>query len=159
MAEGDFIWIYLVFFMIPLARVIPRLIRKWQNKNNPVSENQYKQDFQRPEQKQPQFERQETFERSESFERESIEREHSFEKSDEKPLNQKMMVLGEINRGVKDFNQIQKITNIDNQKLENILKGFEDDGLMRVVKKDGIMGSKIEMHPTEKGYKKFTDER
>mgnify|MGYP003971049571 FL=1 len=154
MAEGDFIWIYLVFFMIPLARVIPRLIRKWQNKNNPVSENQYKQDFQRPEQKQPQFERPESFERSESF-----EREHSFEKSDEKPLNQKMMVLGEINRGVKDFNQIQKITNIDNQKLENILKGFEDDGLMRVVKKDGIMGSKIEMHPTEKGYKKFTDER
>jgi hypothetical protein len=140
--------------MIPLARVIPRLIRKWQNKNNPVSENQYKQDFQRPEQKQSQFERPETFERSGSF-----EREHSFEKSDEKPLDQKMMVLGEINRGVKDFNQIQKITNIDNQKLENILKGFEDDGLMRVVKKDGIMGSKIEMHPTEKGYKKFTDER
>jgi len=154
MAESDFIWIYLVFFMIPLARVIPRLIRKWQNKNNPVSENQYKQNFQRPEQKQPQFERPKTFERSGSF-----EREHSFEKSDEKPLDQKMMVLGEINRGVKDFNQIQKITNIDNQKLENILKGFEDDGLMRVVKKDGIMGSKIEMHPTEKGYKKFTDER
>jgi hypothetical protein len=154
MAEGDFIWIYLVFFMIPLARVIPRLIRKWQNKNNPVSENQYRQDFQRPEQKQSQFESPETFERSESF-----GREHSFEKSDEKPLNQKMMVLGEINRGVKDFNQIQKITSIDNQKLESILKGFEDEGLMRVVKKDGIMGSKIEMHPTEKGYKKFTDER
>ena len=156
MAEGDFIWIYLVFFMIPLARVIPRLIRKWQNKNNPVSENQYKQDFQRPEQKQSQFERPESFERSESF-----ERGHSFEKakSNEKPLNQKMMVLGEINRGVKDFNQIQKITSIDNQKLESILKGFEDEGLMRVVKKDGIMGSKIEMHPTEKGYKKFTDER
>ena len=154
MAESDFIWIYLVFFMIPLARVIPRLIRKWQNKNNPVSENQYRQDFQRPEQKQSQFESPETFERSESF-----GREHSFEKSDEKPLNQKMMVLGEINRGVKDFNQIQKITSIDNQKLESILKGFEDEGLMRVVKKDGIMGSKIEMHPTEKGYKKFTDER
>ena len=154
MAEGDCIWIYLVFFMIPLARVIPRLIRKWQNKNNPVSENQYRQDFQRPEQKQSQFESPETFERSESF-----GREHSFEKSDEKPLNQKMMVLGEINRGVKDFNQIQKITSIDNQKLESILKGFEDEGLMRVVKKDGIMGSKIEMHPTEKGYKKFTDER
>ena len=154
MAESDFIWIYLVFFMIPLARIIPRLIRQWQKKNNPVSENQYKQNFQRPEQKQPQFERPKTFERSGSF-----EREHSFEKSDEKPLDQKMMVLGEINRGVKDFNQIQKITNIDNQKLENILKGFEDDGLMRVVKKDGIMGSKIEMHPTEKGYKKFTDER
>ena len=156
MAEGDFIWIYLVFFMIPLARVIPRLIRKWQNKNNPISENQYKQNFQSPEQRQTPFERLET-----SEERESIEREHSFgkSKSGEKPLDQKMMVVGEINRGIKDFNQIQRITNIDNQKLENILKGFEDDGLMRVVKKDGIMGSKIEMHPTEKGYKKFTDER
>ena len=156
MAEGDFIWIYLVFFMIPLARVIPRLIRKWQNKNNPISENQYKQNFQSPEQRQTPFERLET-----SEERESIEREHSFgkSKSGEKPLDQKMMVLGEINRGIKDFNQIQRITNIDNQKLENILKGFEDNGLMRVVKKDGIMGSKIEMHPTEKGYKKFTDER
>jgi hypothetical protein len=156
MADGDFIWIYLVFFMIPLARVIPRLIRKWQNKNNPISENQYKQNFQSPEQRQTPFERLET-----SEERESIEREHSFgkSKSGEKPLDQKMMVLGEINRGIKDFNQIQRITNIDNQKLENILKGFEDDGLMRVVKKDGIMGSKIEMHPTEKGYKKFTDER
>ena len=156
MADGDFIWIYLVFFMIPLARVIPRLIRKWQNKNNPISENQYKQNFQSPEQRQTPFERLET-----SEERESIEREHSFgkSKSGEKPLDQKMMVLGEINRGIKDFNQIQRITNIDNQKLENILKGFEDDGLMRVVKKDGIMGSKIELHPTEKGYKKFTDER
>ena len=156
MADGDFIWIYLVFFMIPLARGIPRLIRKWQNKNNPISENQYKQNFQSPEQRQTPFERLET-----SEERESIEREHSFgkSKSGEKPLDQKMMVLGEINRGIKDFNQIQRITNIDNQKLENILKGFEDDGLMRVVKKDGIMGSKIEMHPTEKGYKKFTDER
>lgn len=156
MAEGDFIWIYLVFFMIPLARVIPRLIRKWKNKNNPISENQYRQNFQKPEQRQNQFNRPETFERVES-----IEGKHSFEKSesDEKPLDQKMMVLGEINRGVKDFNQIQRITNIDNQKLENILKNFEDDGLMRVVKKDGIMGSKIEIHPTEKGYKKFTDER
>ena len=117
MADGDFIWIYLVFFMIPLARVIPRLIRKWQNKNNPISENQYKQNFQSPEQRQTPFERLET-----SEERESIEREHSFgkSKSGEKPLDQKMMVLGEINRGIKDFNQIQRITNIDNQKLENI---------------------------------------
>jgi hypothetical protein len=154
MAEDGFVWIYLVFFMIPLARVIPRLIRKWQNKNRPVSENQYNQDFQRPEQRQNQFERPETFEGVES-----IERKRSFEKSEEKPIDQKMMILGEINRGVKDFNQIQKNTNIDNQKLENILKSFEDDGLMRVVKKDGITGSKIEMHPTEKGYKKFTDER
>lgn len=153
MADGDFVWIYLIFFMIPLARVIPRMIRKWQNKNTQVSENQYRQNFHNPKQEHHTFEKAETFEKVET-----VEREHSFEKPDERPVNQDMRVLGEINRGIKDFNQIQKNLNIDNQKLENILKKFEDSGMMRVVKKDGVMGSKIEIHPTEKGYKRFADE-
>ena len=154
MADGDFVWIYLIFFMIPLARVIPRLIRKWQNKNKPISENQYNRDFQSPRQEQTPFESAERFESVET-----IEKEHSFEEPNTPPRNQEMAVLGEINRGIKDFNQIQKNLDIDNQKLENILKKFENDGVMRVVKKDGIMGSKIEIHPTEKGYRKFEDEK
>ena len=136
MAEDGFMWIYLVFFMIPLARIIPRLVRKWQNKNKTVTENQYNSNFQR----ENSIERTNTFERPESV---------------EKPLDEKMKVLGEINRGIRDFNQIQKNINIGNQKLENILKKFEDEGLMKVIKKNGVTGSKIELHPTEKGYKEF----
>ncbi len=73
----------------------------------------------------------------------------------ENPIGKDKQVLGEINKGIKDFNQIQKNVNISNKELEKILKNFEDEGLMRVIKKEGIMGGKIELHPTEKGFRKF----
>jgi len=66
-----------------------------------------------------------------------------------------MQVLGELNRGVKDFNKIQKNLDIDNQKLEKILKDLENQGLMKVIKKNGITGIKVELYSTEKGFKRY----
>ena len=38
-------WIYLIFLIIPLARIIPRLLRKYRNKGvMPRSEQQYSQE-------------------------------------------------------------------------------------------------------------------
>jgi hypothetical protein len=180
MAEGEFIWIYLIFFAIPLARIIPRLIRKWQNKDKSSTQKQFNQNLQKWEQKssgrRDSFEKIKSFVTTESFEKpkssdipESFEKPkssdipESFEKpkssdipeSFEKPIVKDMKVLGEINKGVKDFNQIQKNVNISNKELEEILKNFEDEGLMRVIKKEGVIGGKIELHPTEKGFRKF----
>ena len=145
MAQENFIWIYLIFFLIPLARIIPRIIRKWQNKDKYQPGTQVKQNFQRIEPKQEAFESPRTYENKE------------FKKTEpnQKPLSDEMRVLGEINRGIKDFNNIQKNLKIDNQELEKILMKFEDEGLMRVIKKNGLTGSKIELYPTEKGFKKF----
>jgi len=145
MAQENFIWIYLIFFLIPLARIIPRIIRKWQNKDKYQPGTQVKQNFQRVEPKQEVFESPRTYENKE------------FKKTEpnQKPLSDEMRVLGEINRGIKDFNNIQKNLKIDNQELEKILMKFEDEGLMRVIKKNGLTGSKIELYPTEKGFKKF----
>ena len=150
MADGDFFWIYLIFFAIPLARIIPRVIRKWQNKDKFTPKNQHNQNFQKP--LQERNERRDTFENVKSF-----DSQESFETSEpfEKPMEKDMQILGEINKGIKDFNEIQKNVKINNKELEKILKNFEDEGLMRVIKKDGVMGSKIELHPTEKGYRKF----
>lgn len=145
MAGEDFFWIYLIFFMIPLARIIPRVIRKWKNKGNPISDNQFNQNFQKIESRQEVFEKPSTFENKE-FEKIS---------TPDKPQTKEMQVLGEINRGIKDFNHIQRNLQIENQELEKILKKFEDDGLMRVIKKNGLTGSKIELYPTEKGFKRF----
>jgi hypothetical protein len=156
MADGEFFWIYLIFFAIPLARIIPRLIRKWQNKDKSSTQKQFNQNLQKWEQKSS--ERQDSFEKIKSFETtESFEKPKSSDipESFEKPIMKDMKVLGEINRGVKDFNQIQKNVNINNKELEKILKNFEDEGLMRVIKKEGIMGGKVELHPTEKGFRKF----
>jgi len=128
MAEDGIPWIYLVFFMIPLARILPRLVRKWRGKEEPSSENQHTPSNPRIEQRQ-----------------ESIE----------KPQTKEMQVLGELNKGIKDFNKIQKNLGINNQELENILNDLEDQGLMKVIKRNGIVGTKVELYPTDKGFKKY----
>ena len=128
MVEEGFSWIYLIFFLIPLVRIIPRLVRKWKKGNSAITENQFTQKI-------PGIE-----ERQEPFER---------------PQNKEMQVLGELNNGVKDFNKIQKNLDIDNQKLEKILKDLEAQELMEVIKKKGITGIKVELYPTEKGFRKY----
>ncbi len=77
------------------------------------------------------------------------------QESFEKPQNKETQVLGELNKGIKDFNKIQKNLGINNQELENILKDLEDQGLMKVVKKSGPFGIKVQLVPTEKGFKKY----
>ena len=134
MAEEGFMWIYLIFFLIPLARIIPRLVRKFQKKDSTFTENQFGSEYPKTEQRQESFMKQESF---------------------EKPQTKEMLVLGELNKGVKDFNKIQKNLDIDNQSLEKILNDLEDQKLMKVIKKNGIAGMKVELHPTEKGFKKF----
>jgi len=67
MAEHGFMWIYLIFFLIPLARIIPRLVRKWQKKGSTFTENQFSPNNPKMEQRQESFERQESFQRKESF--------------------------------------------------------------------------------------------
>ncbi|MFQ5475648.1 MAG: hypothetical protein ACE5DT_01290 [Nitrosopumilus sp.] len=129
MAEESFPWIiYLIFFIIPLARILPRIVRKWKKEGSIPAESQFNPNNPRIEQRQ-----------------ESVER----------PQTKEMQVLGELNKGVKDFNKIQKNLGINNQELENILNGLEDQGLMKVVKKKGLVGIKVELHPTDKGFKKY----
>ena len=128
MAEDGFLWIYLIFFLVPLARIIPRLVKKWKKGSNTFTENQFAPRV-------PEVEK-----RSESVER---------------PQNKEMQVLGELNKGFKNFNKIQKNLGINNQELENILKDLEDQGLMKVVKKSGLVGIKVELYPTDKGFKKY----
>jgi len=138
MAEHGFMWIYLIFFLIPLARIIPRLVRKWQKKDvDTFTENRFNTDKPRIEQMQESFERPQR------------------QESSQRPQTIETQVLGELNRGIKDFNKIQKNLDIDNQKLENILKDLEEQGLMKVVKKKGFAGIKVELYPTDKGFKKF----
>ena len=144
MTTHDFSWIYLIFFLIPLARIVPRLIRKWRNKD--IEGSQFNQNFQKTEQIPNSFDKPKSFESSQSFEK---------PRSPDKSLELDMQVLAEINNGVRDFNQIQKNIGIDNQELEKILTDLENKGLMKVVKKSGLTGSKVEIHPTENGFKKF----
>jgi len=134
-------WIYLAFFLvIPLSRILPRLIRKWKDKNRGAPE-QFTQE--------PYRSTNETItESSGETDREDIPREM-------KPQTLDMLVLGELNRGIKNFNTIQKNLGIDSKKLEEALQSLENQGLMKIQQKQGLLGPKIELTPTDKGFKKF----
>ena len=141
MAQDGFAWIYLIFFLIiPLSRIIPRLVQKWKQKNSegsePLTEHSYQSSSEIIEQSPPRPYA------------EDIPREM-------KPQSLDMLVLGELNRGVKNFDAIQRNLGIDTEKLDETLESLEKQGLMKVQHKQGLFGPKIELIPTEKGFKKF----
>ena len=66
-----------------------------------------------------------------------------------------MLVLGELNRGTKYFENLQKKTGFDSMELESILEDLEKNGMLKVHQKQGLFGLKTELLPTEKGFKEY----
>ncbi len=62
-----------------------------------------------------------------------------------------VMVLGAINSGVKKFEEIQNITQIDPKILDEILARLEGRGMIMVEHKKGWMGQKVEIQVTKNG--------
>jgi len=141
MAEEGFAWIYLVFFLvIPLSRILPRIIRKWKEKNQVEPESFSQQTYQ-------------------STNETITESAHNTNQSDipreMQPPTLDMLVLGELNRGTRNFDAIQRNLGIDGKTLEKTLQNLEEQGLMKVQNKQGLTGPKIELILTDKGFKKF----
>ena len=72
-----------------------------------------------------------------------------------KPETKDMLVLGELNRGAKNFGTMQKITGLERDELISILDDLEKRGLMRVEKKSGVLGTKIELYVTDEGFRVY----
>ena len=140
MAENGFIWIYLIFLLIPLSRILPRLIKKWKLKNSGMSQQPFDNQFQVSNNTVSESSR-DTF-RAQS-------------PKELKPKSTDMLVLGELNHGTKNFDALQKKLGIDTETLNSVLEDLENQGLMRVEQKQGLLGPKIELYPTEEGIKKY----
>jgi len=72
-----------------------------------------------------------------------------------RPETKDMLVLGELNRGAKNFEKIHEITGLERDELISILDDLEKRGLMRVEEKSGFLGTKIELYVTDKGFKEY----
>jgi len=146
--EADFSWIYLIIFlMVPLARIIPRLLRKKKLQDlssQKIPEKQFESDFNRY---QDQSDKQ--------FESNSTEFHQESSKTSSKPQTKNMLVLGELHRGVRTFQNIQKNTGLTNTELDSILEDLEKKGLMKPQQKQGLFGVKTELIPTDKGFKEY----
>lgn len=129
--DPNFSWIYLaIFLIIPLARIIPRLMarRRMQGERSEILEKQSQQTYER-------------------YAEES--------KVEPKPQTKNMLVLGALNRGSKTFESIQKNTGLKNQELDKVLEDLEKKGFLSVRQKQGIFGTKTELFPTDKGFKEY----
>ena len=140
-----FYWIWAIFFIIPLVSIIRRYLRKRNMQNFSKSSEQYHQ---------MQF--QTNSSEIETPRRNFLEPEPKSEsKSASKPETKDIQVLGELNRGAKNFEEIQKITGLERDELVSILKDLEDRRLMKVEEKSGLFGPKVELYLTDKGYKEY----
>ncbi len=122
-------WIWLIFLIIPLMRILPRLLRKrresYKQESGPFRESGFNPVSNSPQQK-------------------------------IRTPSKDMQVLGEISIGTKQFEKIRKNTGLPREELDSILQDLERRGLMEVRQKQGIMGLKVELYPTEKGLREFS---
>ncbi len=147
MADPNFSWVYLIIFLaIPLARIIPRILSKYgigKNSTNSFQDKQYNSGFDEYSQK------------SQIDSSESQIDSSKLSMNDSKPQTKNNLVLGVLNRGSKTFENIQKNTGLTNTELDAILEDLEKNGLMKVVHKQGLFGTKTEIIPTDKGFKEY----
>jgi DNA-binding HxlR family transcriptional regulator len=128
-----FYWIWLIFLLFPLTRVIQHYIRKRNMQNYNKS----------PEKRVGmQFERTNTIEKP--------------VRNLARPETKDMLVLGELSRGTKSFEKMQKITGLERDELISIFDDLEKRGLMRVEEKSGPFGPKVELYATDKGFKEYS---
>ena len=144
--EADFSWVYLIIFlMIPLARILPRVLRKLKTgdfNSQDISQRQYGSDFGR-------------FEKQSDEQFKSNPTEYPEPPKSSKPQTKNMLVLGELHRGVRLFENIQKNTGLTTEELNCILEVLESNGLMKAQQKSGLFGMKTELVPTDKGFKEY----
>ena len=69
--------------------------------------------------------------------------------------NKETVVLGVISQGTSKFDKISRESNVEPRDLESILQKLENSGLIKVDEKKSWHGTKIEIKPTEEGYKEF----
>ena len=62
-----------------------------------------------------------------------------------------IIVLGAIQAGIKKFDKIQKMTQIEPEELNSMLEQLENRGFVQVAEKSGLLGKKIEILVTKKG--------
>jgi len=142
MEHNGFAWFYLlIFLMIPLMRIIPRLLRRRKMKNIIPSQ---------------------TFTGGQFEQNNDTIQEHTRDPSIQesardpsKPKTKDMLVLGELNSGTKNFEGIKKNTDLDTNELNSILEDLEKRGLLRIEQKKGLFGTKVELYSTEKGFREY----
>ena len=148
--EIDYSWIFLlIFLIIPLARILPRILKRTGFKENISAhlesprENFFKESDSADNFKESDYA--DNFKESPPTEEEFSTRNWSTEK----------IVLGLLMSDISKFEELQKRGNLSTNNLDRILQNLEKKGFMTPVEKSGPFGTSIQLKITEKGAREF----
>ena len=138
--EENYSWIYLlIFLIIPLARILPRILKRGGIKEKISA---------RLESPRGNFFK-------ESYSSDNFKESPSREEFSTKNWSKEKIVLGLLMTNVSKFEELQKRGNLSTNNLDRILQDFEKKGFMTSVEKSGPFGKSIQLKITEKGVGEF----
>ena len=148
--EIDYSWIFLlIFLIIPLARILPRILKRTGFKENISArlesprENFFKESDYDDNFKESDYA--DNFKESPPTEEEFSTKNWSTEK----------IVLGLLMSDISKFEELQKRGNLSTNNLDRILQNLEKKGFMTPVEKSGPFGKSVQLKITEKGAREF----
>ena len=148
--EIDYSWIFLlIFLIIPLARILPRILKRTGFKENISArlesprENFFKESDYADNFKESDYA--DNFKESPPTKEEFSTKNWSTEK----------IVLGLLMSDISKFEELQKRGNLSANNLDRILQNLEKKGFMTPVEKSGPFGTSIQLKITEKGANEF----
>ena len=145
--EENYSWIYLlIFLIIPLARILPRILKRAGLKQNIST---------RPESPRKNFFQESSPDRFQESSPDNFEESPSKEEFSTKNWSKEKIVLGLLMTNISKFEEIQKRANLSTNNLDTILQDLEKKRLMMPVEKSGPFGKSIQLKITEKGAAEF----
>ena len=145
--EENYSWIYLlIFLIIPLARILPRVLKRAGLKQNIST---------RPESPRKNFFQESSPDRFQESSPDNFEESPSKEEFSTKNWSKEKIVLGLLMTNISKFEEIQKRANLSTNNLDTILQDLEKKRLMMPVEKSGPFGKSIQLKITQKGIAEF----
>ncbi|MDB3956938.1 hypothetical protein N9385_04620 [Candidatus Nitrosopelagicus sp.] len=161
--EENYSWIYLlIFLIIPLARILPRVLKRVGLKQNTSTrpESPRRNFFQESSPDNFQESSPDNFQESspDNFQESSPDNFQESPRKEEfstKNWSKEKIVLGLLMTNISKFEELQKRANLSTNNLDTILQDLEKKRFMMPVEKSGPFGKSIQLKITEKGAAEF----
>jgi predicted transcriptional regulator len=161
--EENYSWIYLlIFLIIPLARILPRVLKRVGLKQNISTrpESPSKNFFQesspdRFQESSPDRFQESSPDRFQESSPDNFEESPRKEEFSAKNWSKEKIVLGLLMTNISKFEELQKRANLSTNNLDAILQDLEKKRLMMPVEKSSPFGKSIQLKITEKGAAEF----
>ena len=145
--EENYSWIYLlIFLIIPLARILPRVLKRAGLKQNTST---------RPESPRRNFFQESSPDNFQESSPDNFRESPRKEEFSTKNWSKEKIVLGLLMTNISKFEELQKRANLSTNNLDTILQDLEKKRFMMPVEKSGPFGKSIQLKITEKGAAEF----